>query len=242
MCIAQKEVIVLLLHVISHSLNFSWLTLTQVAIKRLNWSWFNADVFSCALLHFTFRVKFIFPVLVIITRVIKWIRIDFKKRTPQLLLKLVFIWCSLRTLTRTRTRTWGQGLGQGLGSSTTAALTSLYLFSSRDWFTFCSRVFMYFFVNISSIFSQPAKLNFWFPEHFSMSIYVSCGILKIPGYQCRGVVIVVLHHYMQQPWRARWGNKVIEQGRTICSTLTAGDWALSAYISKPVYLVLRDYQ
>ena len=78
--------LLLLLHVISHSLNFSWLTLTQVAIKRLNWSWFNADVFSCALLHFTFRVKFIFPVLVIITRVIKWIRIDFKKRTPQPLL------------------------------------------------------------------------------------------------------------------------------------------------------------
>ena len=41
---------------------------------------------------------------------------------------------------------------------------------------------------------------------------------------------------------ARWGNKVIEHGRTICSTLTAGDWALSAYTSKPVYLVLRDCQ
>ena len=66
---------------------------------------------------------------------------------------------------------------------------------------------------------------------------ISYGILKIPGKQCRGVVIEVLDHYMQQPWRARWGNKVIEQGRTICSTLTAGDWALSAYISKPVYLV-----
>ena len=58
---------------------------------------------------------------------------------------------------------------------------------------------------------------------------ISYGILKIPGKQCRGVVIEVLDHYMQQPWRARWGNKVIEQGRTICSTLTAGDWALSAY-------------
>ena len=138
---------VLLLHVFSYSLNFSWLVFTQVAIKLLHWSWFNADVFSCALLHFTFRVKFIFPVLVIITRVIKWIRIDFKKRTPQLLLKLVFIWCSLRTLTRTRTRTWGQGLGQGLGSSsstssltscasTTAALTSLYLFSSKGIYIF----------------------------------------------------------------------------------------------------------
>ena len=36
--------LLLLLHVISYSLNFSWLTLTQVAIKRLNWSRFNADV------------------------------------------------------------------------------------------------------------------------------------------------------------------------------------------------------
>ena len=55
---------------------------------------------------------------------------------------------------------------------------------------------------------------------------ISYGILKIPGKQCRGVVIEVLDHYMQQPWRARWGNKVIEQGRTICSTLTAGGWTI----------------
>ena len=55
---------------------------------------------------------------------------------------------------------------------------------------------------------------------------ISYGILKIPGKQCRGVVIEVLDHYMQQPWRARWGNKVIEHGRTICSTLTAGDWPI----------------
>ena len=36
MCIAQKEVIVLLLHVISHSLNVSWLTLTQVAKSNIH--------------------------------------------------------------------------------------------------------------------------------------------------------------------------------------------------------------
>ena len=58
------------------------------------------------------------------------------------------------------------------------------------------------------------------------NVHVSYGIPKISGKQCRGVVIVVLDHYMQQPWRARWGNKVIEQGRTICSTLTAGDWPI----------------
>ena len=58
------------------------------------------------------------------------------------------------------------------------------------------------------------------------NVHVSYGIPKIPGKQCWGVVIVVLDHYMQQPWRARWGNKVIEQGRTICSTLTAGDWPI----------------
>ena len=35
-------------------------------------------------MHFTFRVKFIFPVLAIITWVIKWIGIDFKKEERKL--------------------------------------------------------------------------------------------------------------------------------------------------------------
>ena len=95
----------------------------------------------------------------------------------------------------------------------------------------------YNFLHSHFLTSSQTKL----PEHFSMP-NISYGILKIPGKQCRGVVIEVLDHYMQQPWQARWGNKVIEPGRTICSTLTAGDWALSAYSSKPVYLVIRDYQ
>ena len=95
---------------------------------------------------------------------------------------------------------------------------------------------------LHSHFHTSSQTKLLIPWTF-FNVHVSYGIPKIPGKQCWGVVIVVLDHYMQQPWRARWGNKVIEQGRTICSTLTAGDWALSAYISKPVYLVfLRDYQ
>ena len=78
---------------------------------------------------------------------------------------------------------------------------------------------------LHSHFHTSSQTKLLIPWTF-FNVHVSYGIPKIPGKQCWGVVIVVLDHYMQQPWRARWGNKVIEQGRTICSTLTAGDWPI----------------